>query len=78
MYIVVTLRGGDNSTTCLQSDERTGKPMVLPVKVSLVNTTAFAHTIDISYAGARIGDIHDQLKPEETISVMRGSNGAPE
>lgn len=50
--------------------------MVLSVKVSLVSGMALAHTIDISYAGARLGALREQLQPGEIIALTRGSQKA--
>ncbi|HYL16661.1 MAG TPA: PilZ domain-containing protein [Terriglobales bacterium] len=50
--------------------------MVLPVKVSLVSGTALAHTIDITYSGARLGGMRERLQPGEVIALTRGSQKA--
>ena len=50
--------------------------MVLPVKVTAVNRTELAYTMDIAYAGARLGRIRAQLRPGDEISLARGSDRA--
>jgi len=50
--------------------------MVLPVKVSISGATHLAHTFDLTYVGARIGGLHTALKPDQIISLQRGSKKA--
>ncbi|MFZ0284866.1 MAG: PilZ domain-containing protein [Terriglobales bacterium] len=50
--------------------------MVLPVKVSISGATHLAHTFDLTYVGARIGGLHAELKPDQIISLQRGSKKA--
>ena len=50
--------------------------MVLPVKVTLDAVNHLAHTIDITYTGARVGGLRTQLEPGTIISLQRGSKKA--
>ena len=50
--------------------------MVLPVKVTISGATHLAHTCDLTYAGARLGGLHIELKTEQIISLQRGSKKA--
>jgi hypothetical protein len=52
------------------------RKIVLPVKVSIGNACHLAHTLDISYAGVRLGGLRTQLQPGQTISLQRGSQKA--
>jgi hypothetical protein len=52
------------------------KKMVLPVKVSMAGTSQFAHTLDITVSGARLGSLRSELKQGETIVLRRGSQKA--
>ena len=52
------------------------KKTVLPVKVSIAGTTQFAHTLDITASGARLGSLRNELKQGETIVLRRGSQKA--
>src|ERR1700685_578618 len=62
----------------MSSERRKSKrtKMVLPVKVSISGATHLAHTFDLTYVGARIGGLHTDLKPEQIISLQRGSKKA--
>ena len=46
--------------------------MVLPVKVAVDKVTHFAHTIDITPSGARLGTLRTQLQPGMIITLRRG------
>ena len=48
------------------------RKMVLPVKVSMFGSTQFAHTLDITASGARLGSLRNELKPGEIIVLQRG------
>lgn len=50
--------------------------MVLPVKVSVVNRTELAYTMDISGMGARLGGMRAQLQPGDTVTLLRGAQRA--
>ena len=50
--------------------------MVLPVKVSMFGSTQFAHTLDITASGARLGSLWSALKPGEIIILHRGAKKA--
>jgi hypothetical protein len=50
--------------------------MVLPVKVSISGATHLAHTFDLTYVGARIGGLRAEIKPDQIISLQRGSKKA--
>lgn len=50
--------------------------MVLPVKVSIDQTTHLAHTVDITAAGARLGGLRAQLQPGTIVELQRGSRRA--
>ena len=52
------------------------KKMVLPVKVSMFGSTQFAHTLDITASGARLGSLRSELKPGEIIVLHRGAKKA--
>ncbi|MGO9124328.1 MAG: PilZ domain-containing protein [Terriglobales bacterium] len=60
------------------SEQRKNKrtKMVLPVKVSISGATHLAHTFDLTYVGARIGGLRAELKPDQIISLQRGSKKA--
>jgi hypothetical protein len=49
---------------------------VLPVKVSVGEATQLAHTVDITYTGARLGGLRTALHPGETVILQRGSQKA--
>jgi hypothetical protein len=46
--------------------------MVFPVKVAMFGSTQFAHTLDVTSSGARLGSLRTQLKPGEIIVLQRG------
>ena len=46
--------------------------MVLPVKVSVGDTTHLTHTIDVTCTGARLGGLHAELQPGQTVVLHRG------
>jgi len=50
--------------------------MVLPVKVSLDQTTHLAHTIDITAVGARIGGLRAQMQAGMNVELQRGPRRA--
>jgi hypothetical protein len=50
--------------------------MVLPVKFSAARETLFAHTLDITPSGARIGALRTQLQPGTIVSLQRGQKKA--
>ena len=50
--------------------------MVLPVKISVDQTTYLAHTVDITGAGARLAGFRGQLQVGATIELQRGSRRA--
>lgn len=50
--------------------------MVLPVKISAVNKTELAYTMDISGSGARLGGMRAELRPGDTVSLVRGTQRA--
>ena len=50
--------------------------MVLPVKVSMFGSTQFAHTLDITASGARLGSLQSELKTGEIIVLHRGAKKA--
>jgi hypothetical protein len=52
------------------------KKMVLPVKVSIGNTTVVTHTLDVTNTGARIGGLHEELQPGQTVLLQRGPKKA--
>src|SRR2546430_12091385 len=52
------------------------KKMVLPVKVSMFGSTQFAHTLDITASGARLGSLRSELKAGEIIVLHRGAKKA--
>jgi hypothetical protein len=52
------------------------KKMVLPVKVAMFGSTQFAHTLDITASGARLGSLRSELKPGEIIVLHRGAKKA--
>ena len=52
------------------------RKMVLPVKVSVVNRTDLAYTMDISGVGARLGGMRAELQPGDTITLLRGAQRA--
>src|SRR5436190_5125224 len=52
------------------------RKMVLPVKVSMFGSTQFAHTLDISASGARLGSLRSELKTGEIIVLQRGTKKA--
>lgn len=47
--------------------------MILPVKISIADSTELAYTIDITCKGARLAGVHKSLQPGETITLNRGS-----
>ena len=50
--------------------------MILPVKVSMFGSTQFAHTLDLTASGARLGSLRSELKPGEIIVLHRGAKKA--
>jgi hypothetical protein len=50
--------------------------MVLPVKLSIDQSTHLAHTVDITAFGARLGGLHTELQPGTTVELQRGSRRA--
>src|SRR2546423_8168512 len=52
------------------------KKMVLPVKVSMFGSAQFAHTLDITASGARLGSLRSELKAGEIIVLHRGAKKA--
>ena len=50
--------------------------MVLPVKVSVDQTTHLAHTVDITAAGARIGGLRAQMQTGMSVELQRGPRRA--
>jgi len=52
------------------------KKMILPVKVSMFGSTQFAHTLDITASGARLGSLRSELKTGEIIVLHRGAKKA--
>jgi hypothetical protein len=50
--------------------------MVLPVKVSAVNGTELAYTMDINSGGARLGGVRAELRTGDVVSLMRGAQRA--
>jgi hypothetical protein len=48
------------------------KKTVLPVKVSVADTSQFAHTLDITASGVRLDSLRSELKQGETIVLRRG------
>ena len=52
------------------------KKMVLPVKVTLGDATLLTHTIDVTCTGARLGGLHTELQPGQTVVLHRGPKKA--
>ena len=52
------------------------KKLVLPVKISDATQTQFVHTVDISCAGVRIGNLRSQVEIGKTITLSRGTHKA--
>jgi PilZ domain len=52
------------------------KKIVLPVKVLLGSATLLTHTIDITCSGARLGGLHTELQPGQTVVLHRGTKKA--
>jgi len=50
--------------------------MVLPVKISVDQTTHLAHTIDITAVGARIGGLRAQMQNGMNVELQRGPRRA--
>jgi len=50
--------------------------MVLPVKLSIDQTTHLAHTVDITATGARLGGLRAGLQPGMMVELQRGSRRA--
>lgn len=50
--------------------------MVLPVKVSIVNKTELAYTMDITRAGARLGGVRAEVHVGDVVTLVRGSQRA--
>jgi len=50
--------------------------MVLPVKLSIDQTTHLAHTVDITARGARLGGLRAELQPAMIVELQRGSRRA--
>lgn len=56
--------------------------MVLPLRVSLNGLAGetlpaqWAHTIEISHIGCRLGGLHNELSPGQTITLQRGQHKA--
>lgn len=50
--------------------------MVLPVKLSSSGAIHLAHTCDLTYNGARLGGLHNELKTGEIVSLQRGPKKA--
>jgi hypothetical protein len=67
--------GADNQNTVERRKAKRTK-MVLPVKLTMSGTTHLAHTCDLTYSGARVGGLQNQLKNGEIVSVHRGSKKA--
>jgi hypothetical protein len=70
--------GPDQHNEVAMAEQRKNKrtKMVLPVKVSISGATHLAHTFDLTYVGARIGGLHADLKPDQVVSLQRGSKKA--
>ena len=60
----------------LERRKTRGKKMILPVKVSMFGSTQFAHTLDITASGARLGSLRSELKTGEIIVLHRGAKKA--
>jgi hypothetical protein len=52
------------------------RKMVLPVKISVNDSTGLAHTVDITERGAALGGVRMQLQPETVVELQRGSKKA--
>jgi hypothetical protein len=54
----------------------TRRKLVLPVRLTVANDIHFAHTIDITCAGVRIGNVRSELEVGKVITLSRGSDKA--
>jgi hypothetical protein len=50
--------------------------MVLPVKISVEGHSAVIHTVDISRSGARVAGLREDVRPEQIITLTRGTQKA--
>lgn len=50
--------------------------LVLPVKVLVGNDSEWAHTLDVSSSGARLGALRTKLRPGAIITLRRGPRQA--
>jgi len=74
---LLAARAGQHNEDAMAEQRKNKRTkMVLPVKVSVSGTTHLAHTFDLTYVGARLGGLHADLKPGQSICLQRGSKRA--